>query len=89
MLKIGKKTSSSNRSQQKTGANDADGSKAGGSVKSRKKAQEKETKQAEKALIRHSTQVSNDIASPDFGGNLNTKRNRRGSERESPNTSLK
>ena len=54
-----------------------------------RKAFEKETAKVKRALYKHSASNDSEIVSPDFGGNIAAKRGRRGSERESPNTSLK
>ena len=91
VLKVGKKQSSAG---QKSGNSGSFGSKqvnhhkltVAVQSKAKAKAKEKESARVKKALKRTNTQSSHEeIASPDFGGNIKVNK-RRGSDRSSPQT---
>ena len=70
LLKIGRKQSSSNRSQQRDNENQKQVGGAKGTKARTRKALEKETAKVKRALYKKSGSNESELVSPDFGGNI-------------------
>ena len=68
LLKIGRKQSSSNRSQRDENQKQVGGAK--GTKARTRKALEKETAKVKRALYKKSGSNESELVSPDFGGNI-------------------